>query len=40
MRIEADMNVMSYELVGCDALIFNLRERIKVLEGEMNASET
>ena len=36
---EAEMNVLSDELVGFDALILYLREKIKVIEGEINASE-
>ena len=34
------MNVMRDELVGYNALIFDLQEHIKVLQGEMNKSET
>ena len=33
------MNVLRDELVGFDALILYLREKIKVIEGEINASE-
>ena len=33
------MNVLRDELVGFDALILYLRENIKVIEGDMNASK-
>ena len=34
------MDMMRDEMIGCNALIFDLREHIKVLEGEMNTSKT
>ena len=33
-------NVMRDDLVGYNALIFDLQEHIKVLEGDMNTSKT
>ena len=34
------MYVMRDELIGCNALIFDLQEHIKVLEGDMKTSKT
>ena len=34
------MNVTRYELLGCNSLIFDLQEHIKVLEMEMNTPKT
>ena len=34
------MNVMRYSLIGYNALIFDPRRHVKVLEGEMNTSKT
>ena len=39
-RIEEEINVMSDELIGCNALIFDPQEHIKVLKGDMNTSKT
>ena len=33
------MNIRRDALVGCDALILYLQEKIKVIEGEMNTSK-
>ena len=34
------MNVMRDDLVGYNALIFDLQEHIEVLKGDMNTSKT
>ena len=34
------MDMMRDEMIGCNALIFDLREHIKVLEGDINTSKT
>ena len=39
-KIEAEMNVTRDELIGCNALIFDLQEHTKVLEGGVNTSKT
>ena len=38
-RIEEEMNMTRDELIGCNALIFDPQEHIKVLEGGVNASK-
>ena len=37
---EVEANVLRYELVGCDALILNLQENMKFIEGGMNTLKT
>ena len=39
-RIEEEMDMMGYELIGFNALIIDLREHTKVIEGEINTSKT
>ena len=39
-RVESEMNVTKDELIVCNALIFDLQEHIKVLEGGVYTSKT